>query len=164
MIGAKMEAAINKQINAELYSGYLYPSMAAYFESQNLKGMAHWMEVQAGEEQGHAMRFYNFLNERGGRVKLQAIEQPKTDWKSPLAAFEEAYAHEQKVTAMIESLVDLASSEQDKAAFAMLQWFVSEQVEEEASTSEIAQKLKMVKESGHGVFMIDQALGRRESD
>jgi len=164
MIGAKMEAAINKQINAELYSGYLYLSMAAYFESQNLKGMAHWMEVQAGEEQGHAMRFYNFLNERGGRVKLQAIEQPKTDWKSPLAAFEEAYAHEQKVTAMIESLVDLASSEQDKAAFAMLQWFVSEQVEEEASTSEIAQKLKMVKESGHGVFMIDQALGRRESD
>ena len=163
VIQKKMEEALNKQINAELYSAYLYLSMAAYFEAQNLKGMAKWMIAQYGEEQGHAKKLYGYILERGGKVTLEAIDKPKTDWDSPAEAFEEAYEHEQKVTTMINDLVDMAQSENDKASVAMLQWFVTEQVEEEASTSEIADKLKLIKGAPQGLFMMDHALGARAS-
>ena len=162
MIGKAMEAALVDQINAELYSAYMYLAMAAEFESQNLKGMAGWMEVQAKEETEHAKRLYDFVNDRGGRVTLKAIDAPPAEWKSPAAAFQAAYEHEQKVSAMINNLVDIARSEKDKAAEVMLAWFVNEQVEEEASTSEIAERLKRIKESANGLFMLDNALGKRE--
>ncbi|MBN2553343.1 MAG: ferritin [Spirochaetales bacterium] len=157
-----MQDALIEQINAELYSAYLYLAMAAEFESQNLKGMASWMEAQAKEETEHAKRFYDFVNDRGGRVTLKAIDAPPAEWKSPAAAFRAAYEHEQKVSAMIHNLVDIARSEKDKAAEVMLDWFVNEQVEEEATASEIAEKLERIKESANGVFMMDNALGKRE--
>jgi ferritin len=162
MISKKMQDALNEQINAELYSAYLYLAMAAELEANNLKGMANWMEVQAKEETEHAKRLYDFVNDRGGRVTLKAIGAPPAEWKSPAAAFQAAYEHEQKVTAMIHNLVDVARGEKDKAAEVMLAWFVDEQVEEEAQTSEIAEKLKMIKESANGLFMMDNALGKRE--
>ncbi len=163
-IGKKMQDALNKQINAELYSSYLYLSMAAYFETQNLRGMAAWMEAQAGEEQGHAMRIYKFINDRSGRVTLEAIDKPKIDWSSPKEAFDDAYAHEQKVSKMIHDLVDLANQENDHASFTMLQWFVQEQVEEEDSTATIADQLSKIKDSPNGLFMLDHALGARKGD
>ena len=162
MISKKMQDALIDQINAELYSAYLYLAMAAEFESKNLKGMARWMEVQAKEETGHAKRLYEFVNDRGGRVTLKAIDAPPLEWKTPAAAFEAAYEHEQKVSAMIHNLVDIARSEKDKAAEVMLAWFVNEQVEEEASASEITEKLKMIKDSANGLFMLDSVLGKRE--
>jgi len=162
MISKVMQDALNEQINAELYSAYLYLAMAAEFEANNLKGMASWMEGQAKEETEHAKRLYGFVNDRGGRVTLKAIAAPPAEFKSPAAAFQAAYEHEQKVTAMIHNLVDVARSEKDKAAEVMLAWFVDEQVEEEASTSDIAEKLKMIKESANGLFMMDNALGKRE--
>ena len=164
MIGKKMEEALNKQINAEFYSSYLYLSMAACFESINLGGFAQWMYVQAQEEQGHAMRLYKHITDRGGRVSLDAIDKPKGSWSSPLEAFEDAYAHEQKVTGMIHDLVDQADAEKDHAAVEMLQWFVSEQVEEEQSTGSVSEKLKMIKDSPNGLFMMDHALGARKGD
>ena len=162
MISAKMQDALNDQINAELYSAYLYLAMAAELESQSLKGMAGWMEVQAKEETSHAKKLYDFTNDRGGRVTLKGIEAPPFEWKSPAAIFQAAYEHEQKVTAMIHNLVDVARSEKDKAAEVMLAWFVEEQVEEEASTGEIAEKLQRIKDSANGLFMMDNALGKRE--
>ena len=125
MIGKKMQDALNKQINAELYSAYLYLSMAACFEDKNLRGCAGWMQAQAKEEVAHAMKLFGHVVERGGRVTLEAIEAPQTDWATPLAAFEAAYAHEQKVTGLIHSLVALAGSQNDPAAGVFLQWFVS---------------------------------------
>ena len=161
MFSKKMEQAINKQINAEMYSAYLYLSMAAYFESISLQGFAKWMEAQTMEEMAHAKKFYNFVNERGGRVVLDAIEKPKTEWSSPLEAFEDAYKHEQYVTSLINDLVNLAIEEKDHATNNFLQWFVAEQVEEEASADAIVQKLKLVGEKGNGIFMIDRELGLR---
>ena len=152
---------LNKQVNAELYSAYLYLSMAAYFESINLKGFANWMRVQAQEELTHAMRFFDYINERGGVVKLAAIEQPPTEWKSPLDVFEATYKHEVKVTGMINSLVNLAMKEKDHATYNMLQWFVAEQVEEEASADEIRQQLKLIGKDGRGILMLDRELGQR---
>lgn len=162
MINKKMQDALNGQINAELYSAYLYLAMAAEFEAKNLKGMATWMELQAKEETEHAKRLYDFVNDRGGRVTLKAIDTPPAEWKTPQAAFQAAYEHEQKVSAMIHNLVDVARAEKDKAAEVMLQWFVEEQVEEEAQTSEIADKLKLIKDSANGLFMLDSVLGKRE--
>ncbi len=157
----KVLDALNKQVNAELYSAYLYLSMAAYFESNNLKGFAHWMAVQAKEELSHAMKFYNHIVERGSRAVFSAIEKPREEWKSPLEAFSDAYAHEQEVTSLIHGLVDLARAEKDHATDSMLKWFVDEQVEEEASASEIVEQLKMVKESSNGLLMLDHRLGKR---
>ena len=161
MISKKIEKALNKQINAELYSAYLYLSMVAYFESVNLPGFANWMKVQTQEELMHAMKIYDFVNERGGRVVLKAIEAPPTEWDSPLDAFEATYKHEQKVTGLINNLVNLAIEEKDHATSSFLQWFVNEQVEEESSVDKVAQKLKMVEKSPGGVFMIDSELGQR---
>lgn len=161
MLNEKIQQAFNKQINAELYSSYLYLSMAAYFDSINLTGAAHWMRCQAQEELVHAMKFYTFVDERGGRVILEPIEGPPTVWESPLHAFEDAYQHETKVTALINGLVDLALQERDHAANNFLQWFVAEQVEEEASTDTVVQKLKLAGSQGSGLFMIDRELGAR---
>ncbi|MEA3223786.1 MAG: ferritin [Thermodesulfobacteriota bacterium] len=161
MIEKNIQKALNKQINAELYSAYLYLSMSAYFQSVNLAGFANRMRVQTLEEMTHADKFYNFIVERGGRVELEAIEAPPKEWASPLAVFENAYKHEQKVTSMINDLVDLAIKEKDHASNIFLQWFVTEQVEEEASADEVVQKLKLAGDKGSGLFMIDKELSQR---
>jgi ferritin len=161
MISDKMADALNEQVNAELYSAYLYLSMESYFKSQNLNGFANWMLVQTQEEISHAMKIYNFIDERGGRVLLKAIEGPPTEWDSALAVFKETYTHEQKVTSLINNLVDLAIKENDHATNSFLQWFVNEQVEEEASADEIVQQLKMMENAPGGMFMLDRELGQR---
>ena len=161
-IKQKMQDALNKQLNRELYSGYLYLSMSAYFESVNLPGFAHWMRKQASEEEAHAMKLYKYLVERGGRVEMDDIEAPKLEWKSPLEAFEDAYKHEQKVSDMIHKLVEVARAEKDHATESFLKWFVDEQVEEEESTNEIVQKLKMINGSKNAMFMLDSVLAKRQ--
>lgn len=161
MIGKKMEAALNKQINAELFSAYLYLSMNAFFHSINLQGFANWMRIQALEEMTHADRFYRFMTDRGGRIILDVIEKPPVKWASPLAVFEDVLKHEQKVTSLIHSLVDLSISEKDHATNAFLQWFVSEQVEEESNADTIIQKLKLIGDNGYGILMLDSELAQR---
>ena len=162
MFTKKMEDAINKQINAEIWSSYLYLSMSAYFEHQNLSGMANWMKVQAQEELTHAMKFFHYINERGGRVLLSAIDKTETEWDCPQSAFEDALAHEQKVTAMIDNLMDIAIAEKDHASRSMLTWFVDEQVEEEANATAIIEQLKMIgKDRGPGLMMLDRELAAR---
>jgi ferritin len=161
-IKAAVEKAINDQINAELYSAYLYLSMAAYFEGRNMKGFAKWMQVQTKEEVGHAMKFYAFVFERGGKVTLKAVEQPQTDWKSPLALFEQVYEHEQKVTSLINKLVEAARADNDVATENFLMWYIDEQVEEEAHAYEAVQKLKMVGDVPQALYMLDKEMGARE--
>jgi ferritin len=161
MINEKVQKAFNQQIGAELGSAYIYVSMAAYFDSVHLRGMAKWMQVQAGEEVEHAMKFYKFIYERGGRVTLGPVDAPQSDWASPLAAFEDAYKHERKISGMINDLVDLAQKESDKAAENFLAWFIEEQVEEEAHAREICNQLKMIGESKNGLFMLNVHLGKR---
>ena len=163
MISKKMEKALNQQINAEFYSSYLYLSMAADFEAKNLPGFANWMKVQAQEEWGHGMRIYNYLNEQQATVKLEAIEGPQAEWASPLEAFEAAYKHEQHVTGLINKLASLADDEKDYASKIFLQWFVTEQVEEESSASAIVEQLKMIGDKPQGLFMIDRALAQRQA-
>ena len=163
MIGQKVQDAFNEQLNAETYSAYLYWSMSAYFESQNLKGFANWMICQVQEEMAHAMKFYRFLNERGGRVVLSVLAAPPTEWDSPLAAFEATLAHEQHVTGLVNKLVDLAVEESDHATNNFLQWFVAEQVEEEDSADQIVQKLKLAGDAPQGLLIIDRELAQRSS-
>ena len=164
MLSKKVQDALNVQINAELYSAYLYLAMTAYFEAENLRGFANWMRVQASEEMTHAMKFYDFVNERNGRVILQPIAAPQSEWNAPLAVFEDAYKHEQEVTGMINRLVDLSVKESDHATQSFLQWFVDEQVEEEANAYNVIQDLKRVAESAHGLFMLDRELGQRQDE
>jgi ferritin len=161
MLSDKMSEAFNKQLNAEAYSGYLYLSMASYFENMGLRGFASWMANQAREEFFHASKFYSFIIERGGRVTLTAIEGPPTDWSSALDVFEYGLQHEGHVTGLINNLVNLAKEESDHASDIFLQWFVTEQVEEEASFEEVVQQLKLVGNQGHGLFMMDKELGQR---
>lgn len=161
MLDEKMTDAINKQLNAELYSAYLYLSMGAYFESEDLSGFANWMRVQAQEELSHAMKFYDYLVQRGARVTLTEIETPPTEWDSPVAVFERVFEHEQMVTGLINKLVDLAISISDHATNNFLQWYVAEQVEEEESASDVLQKVKLAGESPSGLFMLDQELSQR---
>lgn len=161
MLSQKLEQALNDQVNAELYSAYLYLAMSAHFSDQNLEGFAHWMNMQAQEEMGHAMKFYAFINERGGRNILKSIEAPPSSWDTPTAVFEAVLEHEQKVTALINDLVNLAISEKDHATNIFLQWFVTEQVEEEASVNSVLQKLKLLGTDGGGLFMIDRELAAR---
>lgn len=164
MLSDKMQAAMNKQINAELHSAYIYLSMSAYFEDQNLTGMAHWMRMQWSEELDHAQKFFDFIHERRGRVLLEAIESVPTAWDSPLAVFENAFEHERKISGMIDELVNLAVEERDHAANSFLQWFVDEQVEEEASADAIVQQLKLIGDAGHGIYMLDRELGQRQPE
>jgi ferritin len=161
MLGEKMQAALNKQINAELHSSYIYLSMAAYFADKNLNGFANWMRIQVQEENFHAMKFYNYVIERRGRVLLEPIAAVPTDWATPLAAFENAFAHEQKITGLINDLVNLAHAERDHAAASFLQWYVDEQVEEESNADGIIQQLKMAGDSGAVMLMLDRELAQR---
>ena len=161
MLNQSLQDAMNEQIKNELYSAYFYLAMAAYFESKNFAGFARWMELQAQEEQSHAMKLYGFINERGGRVELKAIDQPPLDFESPLDVFEKVLAHEQLVTSLINDLYALALTENDYASQAFLQWFVTEQVEEEANATLIVEQLKLVGDKGHALLMMDRALGQR---
>lgn len=161
MLSGKMLKALNYQINRELYSAYLYLSMASYFRDMNLNGFANWMEVQCQEEMSHAQKFYEFVDERGGKTTLDAIEAPPHSWNSPLHVFEETLKHEQHVTSLINDLVKLAIDENDYASNSFLQWFINEQVEEEASADDLVQQLKLVGDHGQGVFMLDRELGQR---
>ncbi len=164
MLSKRLQAALNEQIVRELESAYVYLSMCAYFEAQNLRGMAHWMRLQAQEELKHAMKIFDFVNDRGGRVELGAIAKPPVDFKSPLDAFQEALAHEQKITECINDLYDLADDEDDYPTEVMLHWFIDEQVEEEKSASEIVEQLKLIGESGAGLLILDQKLGQRATE
>lgn len=157
----KIEQAFNDHLNAELYSSYLYLSMANCFTAKNLDGMAGWMRLQSEEERAHGMKFLDFINQRGGRVALQKIDQPQLEWATPLEAFQQAYGHECEISHKIDALVDLATKESDHAAVNFLQWFVSEQVEEEANALAIVDKLKMVGDHPMGVLMMDAQLGQR---
>jgi ferritin len=164
MIGKAMQEAMNEQINKEFFSSYLYLSMAAYFEDKNLTGFAHWMRLQADEEREHAMKFYNYILDAGGRVYLKAIDAPETDWKSNLQVAEQVAEHEGKVTASIHDLYALALEEKDYAAQVMLHWFISEQVEEEKNAAELVAKLKLIEERGTAVLMLDHRLAKRSGE
>lgn len=160
-ISKKVEEAINKQVNAEFYSAYLYLGMSSKCAEMNLKGIANWFHVQAQEEMTHALKFYRFVLERSGHPVMPAIEGVRTDWKDPLEMFEAAYEHEQKVTALINAIMDTAMAERDHATSSMLNWFIDEQVEEEANASEIVEKLKLIGDSKDGLFMLDKELSTR---
>jgi ferritin len=161
MISEKMQAAINEQINKELYSEYLYLSMASYFDGIGLKGFANWMRVQVKEERTHALMMYTYVNDAGGRVTLAPIDGPQTDWASPLAAFEHTLEHEKFVTSRIYGLVDLAIEEKDHATNAFLQWFITEQVEEEKTAKEIGDELRLAGGQTEALFMLDRERGTR---
>jgi len=164
MIAKAMQDAMNEQINKEFFSSYLYLSMAAYFEDKNLTGFAHWMRLQADEEREHAMKFYNYILDAGGQVQLKAIAAPATEWQSNLVVVEQVAEHEAKVTASIHSLYELALKEKDYAAQVMLQWFISEQVEEEKNAAELVAKVRLIEERGTAVLMLDHQLSKRSGE
>jgi len=161
MISKKLEKAINEQINKELFSEYLYLSIAAYFQAQNLDGFANWFHVQTQEERFHAMKFFNYLLDRGGEVELGALEKPEKDFKNPLYAYEAALAHEQFITKSINELMDLAIAENDHSFKSFLQWFVDEQVEEEANAEKLIAQLKLINNDGNGLLNLDRELALR---
>lgn len=161
MLTDRMHKALNDQVQAEFFSAYLYLSMAAYFEELGLAGMANWMRVQFQEEQSHALKFFQYICERRGSVELQALPQPEHRWASPVAAFEDALAHERMISGRIADLVNLAQAEKDHATHNMLQWFVGEQVEEEAAADNVVNQLRLVGEQGPGLFMIDREMAAR---
>lgn len=154
--------ALNDQLSEELASFYLYLAMSADFAAKQLSGMAKWMELQAQEELGHAMKFYRHILERGGKVVLKALSQPQASWESPLAAFSAALVHEQHITSRINALMDLARNHKDYATEAFLQWFVNEQVEEEAQLEPIVHRLKVVGDHAPALFMVDRELAARQ--
>ncbi len=161
MISKTMQDAINAQIRAEMYSSNLYLAMAASAESMNLKGLAHWMRLQSQEELGHASKFFDYVVERGGRAIVGAIDEPPQAWQTPRAMFEQALSHERHVSSLINGLYEMALDEKDYATQSMLQWFISEQVEEEAAASQYVEKLKMIGDSSNAIFMVDKELGKR---
>lgn len=160
MLSERMENALNGHVNAEFYSSYLYLSMASYLGSLNLDGFVNWMKVQALEELYHGVKIYNFIEDRGGRPVLATIEKPDADWESPLKVFEAVLAHEQKVSGLVNDLVDLAIEDRDHATNNFLQWFVAEQVEEEDAANSVLQKLRLVDDKG-GLFMLDREMTTR---
>jgi len=161
MLSVKIEEALNDQVNAELYSSYFYLSMSAYCESVSLSGCAGWMRAQAQEELYHGMKMYDYINERGGRAIMAAIDQPPSDWDSVQSVFDDVLAHEQKVTGLINDLMNLAQDERDHATSSFLRWFIDEQVEEEASVANVVDKLKLIGKDGNGLFVLDRELGQR---
>jgi ferritin len=161
MISKTMQDAINEQINKEQFSSHLYLSMAAHFEALNLPGFAKWLGVQAKEENEHAMKLYEHMLERGGRVELKAIAAPATEWKNTMEAFVEVQAHEAKVTASIYALYETALKEKDYPAQILLQWFITEQVEEEKNAADIVETLKRIETRETGVLQLDHQLGKR---
>lgn len=164
VIKESVQRAVNEQIRNEFYSAYVYLSMSAYCETINLRGFATWMRLQSKEEVTHAMRLFDFLIHRGGRVVLQPIDQPPVEFGSPLDVAQQTLEHEQKVTAMIESLYELAAKENDYATQAALQWFITEQVEEESNASQIVEQLKMIGDNRTALLMLDMELAKRRSD
>jgi ferritin len=161
MFSKKVQKAMNLQIKYELESAYIYLSMAAYFESITLPGMAHWMKMQAQEEYIHAMKFYDFIHDRGGRVELHALDQPPIVFESPIDVYEKALAHEQKITGNINDLYALAFEEKDYPSQLLLQWFIDEQVEEERSAGDIVETLKRIGKESNALLMLDKELGQR---
>jgi ferritin len=164
MLGKSVEDALNEQVKNEFYAAFTYLSMSAYFNGANLDGFANWMRIQSQEEMGHAMKIFNFILDRGGRVHLRAIEEPPSTFKSPLDAFEKALEHEQRVTQMINRLLELAVKENDYPTQGMLQWFITEQVEEEKSASMAVEQLKMVGEDNAGLLMLNMKMGERKPE
>jgi ferritin len=164
MLNPKVQDAINNQINMEFSSSYAYLSMAAYFEAANLPGFAHWMRMQNHEEIAHAMKFFDYVNDRGGRVILKAIEQPPVDFQSPLDVMQQALKAEQQVTASINRLYGLANQESDYPSQALLNWFVTEQVEEEKNATAIVEQLKLVGDNGTALLLLDRELGARQPE
>lgn len=161
MISKTVQDAINEQINKEYASSYLYLSMAAYFETINLSGAANWMYKQSDEERNHAMKLYHHIVDRGGKVELKAIAAPPVDWKNPLEVFNAVYEHEQKVTKSIHDLYELTLLEKDYAAQIMLQWFITEQVEEEKSALELVESTKRIEAHESAILMLDHYLSKR---
>lgn len=161
MLNSKVEKVINEQINAELYSAYLYLSMSAYFQRLNLPGFANWTYVQYLEETTHALKFFKYVNERGGTVKLTAIKEPPTEWKNPTDVYDAIYKHEVLVTSLINNIVDISLQERDHASNNVLQWYVAEQVEEEANSQLILEQLKRIGDSKDGLYMLDKELSAR---
>ncbi|OGH97689.1 MAG: ferritin [Candidatus Melainabacteria bacterium GWA2_34_9] len=161
MLKSRIEQELNKQLNKEFFSAYLYMSMAAYFQSVDLLGFANWITVQAKEEMLHAEKIYNFIHERNGKVVLEQLEKPQTEWDSPLAAFENSLSHEIFITDSINELVNIALEEKDHATNIFLQWFVTEQVEEESNATEIIRKIKLMKDAPGGMFLLDKELATR---
>lgn len=161
MINEKLEKAFNVQINKEFYSEYLYLSMQAYFERLNLKGFVNWMSVQVQEERAHAMGMFDYLNQRGGNVQLEAIEKPQTDWTSPLDVFEEVLKHEEYVTSSINTLMDVAEETKDRAAMSFLNWYLKEQVEEEDNVGNVLATLKLIGDDKKALLMLDKDLATR---
>jgi len=161
MLKKKVEAALNNQLNKEFYSAYLYISMAGYFEHLGLPGFSNWMKVQYQEENSHTMKFFRYINERGGKVILKGVKAPPTSWKSPLNVFEKTLKHEMGVTENINELLDTAMKEKDHATTNFLQWYIEEQVEEEASVSGIIAKLKMIQGSNESLFLLDKDMAQR---
>ena len=162
MISKTIQTAIIKQINEEIYSSYLYLSMAAYFDSMNLPGFAHWMKVQSDEERSHAMKFYGYVYDRGGSVTFESIEKPPAKFKSPLDVFNQVLSHEEKITGLINKLYELSMKEKDYPTQNLLQWFISEQVEEEKNDTEIINYLKTLGDSPVSLMMLDRRLAERK--
>jgi len=162
LLKKSIEEALNKQLNAELFSSYLYLSMAAYCETIPMKGFARWLRLQADEERAHGMKFFDYIIEAGGTVKLAKIDAPKAEWKSVGEVFDQVYEHEKKVTGLIHTLMDLAIKEKDYATQNFLGWFVKEQVEEEANASEIQAQIRMMGDIVGHLFWLDHELGKRE--
>ena len=161
MLSKKIETALNEQINAEMWSAYLYLSMASYCHFIGQPGMASWFEVQFSEEQDHAKILFNYVNSRGGRVELKPIDAVPTEWNGVLDVFQSTLRHEQKVTDLINNLYALTHAENDFATQSMLKWFVDEQVEEEENAKTIIDNIKMIKDNGYGLYMLDKELGAR---
>ncbi len=157
----KVEQALNEQIHAEFFSFYLYLSVSSYFTAQHLDGFAHWMRIQAQEELSHAMKLFDYVNERGGKVQLLAMDAPQVEWASPSTAVEAVLEHEKHISARINKIVDLSSTENDHATTVIMHWFVNEQVEEEATADTLFHQVKMVESNPHGLLMIDRELAGR---
>ena len=161
MLNKKLEEALNAQINAEFWSAYLYLSMSSDMSDKGMAGVANWFAIQFKEEQDHAMKFFNYVISRGGKVILKPIEKVDTEWKSPLAAFEQTLQHEEKVTSLINDLYALAEQEKDYATQSMLKWFIDEQVEEEENAKAIIDTLKLIGDNGYGLYQLDKELATR---
>ncbi len=163
MLSKSLQNALNSQINAEMYSAYAYLAMSTYCAEQNFNGFAAWLRVQSGEENDHAMKFYHYIHQHGGHVELDAIDKPPVKFKSPKDVFDQVLTHEKKVTALITKLYELALKEKDYATQAFLQWFITEQVEEENNATQIVERMKMIGSEGPQIFLLDRELGMRAS-
>lgn len=161
MINEKLQNAINEQINKELFSEYLYLAMKIYFQEQNLQGFVNWFDVQVQEEHAHAMGLFNYLNERGGKIELKAIEQPVVEGTCPLTIFEQVLRHEEFVTSLINSLMDVAEETKDRAALSYFEWYVKEQVEEESNVNGVLATLRLIGDDKKALLMLDKDLAQR---